>query len=170
MTTVDGAWSRDQLTAFLGDALVPLRLGCHTTDGTLWTVSLWFQYDGQFRCATGKRSDVASFLRADEQVSFEVSTNQPPYMGVRGSGTATLSPDEGKETLRGLLERYLGGTDSELAQFLLADDREELLITVEPDRLYTWDFTDRMGGTVADSPAARAGEPRSPKYDTSDEE
>jgi len=84
---------------------------------------------------------------------------------VSGGQGRTLVTDERKETLRGLPERYLGGTDSGLAAFLLAEDRGKLVVTVDPDRLYTRDFTDRMGDTVADSPAARRGEPRSPKYD-----
>jgi hypothetical protein len=46
-----------------------------------------------------------------------------------------------------MLERYLGGTDSELAEILLAPGREEVRIQVEVDRAYTWDFSDRMPST-----------------------
>ena len=76
-----------------------------------------------------------------------MSTNDPPYRGVRGAGSATVAPDEDKETLRTMLERYLGGTDSELAEILLAPGREEVRIEVEVDRAYTWDFSDRMSST-----------------------
>jgi len=153
MPPVDGAWSREQLRTFLEEALVPIRLGCHDTRGGLWMLSLWYRYrDGRFRCATGGGSDIAGFLRADDAVSFEVSTNAVPYMGVRGNGTATLAPDEDKQLLEGLLERYLGGTDSALARSLLDEGREEVAITIEPDRLYTWDFSGRMAG-LADAPA-----------------
>jgi nitroimidazol reductase NimA-like FMN-containing flavoprotein (pyridoxamine 5'-phosphate oxidase superfamily) len=167
MTTVRGVWSREQLETFLETALVPIRIGCHDTRGGLWIVSLWYQYqNGQFKCATGATSDLADFLRANEQVAFDISTNRPPYMGVRGNGTATLTPDEDKETLRALFERYLGGTQSELAELLLDETREELTITIDPERLYTWDFTDRMRDPKA-SPA-RVSEPLSPKYDQED--
>lgn len=168
MTTVEGAWSREELETFLDEALVPLRLGCHTTRDRLWMLSLWFQYDGQFRCATGDSSDVAAFLRKDSEVAFEVSTNRPPYMGVRGNGTATLEPDEQKETLRALLDRYLGGPDSELAQLLLDDDRDELTLTIEPDRLYTWDFSGRMDGALSRSPAVQQDGITSPRHGTPD--
>lgn len=50
--------------------------------------------------------------------------------------------------LRALIERYLGSTESELTEQLLDDDREELRIRIDPDRIYSWDFTDRMGGTT----------------------
>ena len=163
MVEVDGAWSAPQLTTFLEEALVPLRLSCHRPDGGLWILSLWYRYeDGAFFCATQRESDVARFLRRDGAVAFEVSTNTPPYMGVRGKGTASLTADEEKTLLRSLLERYLGGTESELATLLLDEERDELIITVEPDRLYTWDFTDRMQTTLTDSPAVRQPEPGSP--------
>ena len=163
MTAVEGAWSESQVATFLGEALVPVRLACHHASDGLWMLSLWYQYDdGRLRCPTSRQSAVAGFLRRSDAVAFEVSTNRPPYMGVRGKGVASLAPDEDKRLLRDLLERYLGGTDSDLAALLLAEDREELVITVEPERLYTWDFTDRMQ-SVDDSPAARQPEPPSPR-------
>jgi len=73
-----------------------------------------------------------------------VSENRPPYRGVRGNGSATLSPDADKSVLRDLVERYLGDTDSELARWLLAEEREEVRIRVRPDRVYSWDYSDRM--------------------------
>lgn len=163
MTVVEGPWSRDQLETFLHEALVPIRLGCHHPEGGLWMLSLWYRYeDGAFLCATGRDSNVASFLRSDDAVCFELSTNRPPYMGVRGNGTATVEPDEEKALLEGLLDRYLGTTESELGKMLLRTDREEVVIRIEPDRLFTWDFTDQMSDVLKDSPAAVEPEPASP--------
>ena len=165
MVPVKGPWSREQLAQFLDEALMPLRIGCRRPDGGLWMLSLWYHFeDGEFQCATGKQSDIARFLRNDDAVSFELSTNRPPYMGVRGNGTARLEPDEDKALLRNLLDRYLGGTESELAEILLADDREELVIRIEPDRLFTWDFTNRMRSARTETPAGREPEPDSPRY------
>jgi nitroimidazol reductase NimA-like FMN-containing flavoprotein (pyridoxamine 5'-phosphate oxidase superfamily) len=108
-------------------------------------LSLWFLYrDGAFWCATSATADVVDYLAADDHVAFEISTNEPPYKGVRGNGTASVEPDDQKALLRELLERYLGGTDSGLADRLLSPDREEVTIRIDPDRLYTWDFSDRM--------------------------
>ncbi|PSQ51453.1 pyridoxamine 5'-phosphate oxidase [Halobacteriales archaeon SW_8_65_20] len=142
-----GAWSRDELDAFLtsDDGRVPLRLACRTPDGGLWMLSLWYRWRaGGFDCATSADADVVEYLRHDDGVSFEASVNEPPYYGVRGGGRATLRPDEEKQLLRSLLERYLGGTDSPLAERLLSEDREEIHIRIEPSKLYTWDFSDRM--------------------------
>lgn len=147
MTAVRGPWSRSELETFLAETPVPLRLACRTPNGRLWQVSLWVAYrDGLFCCATGRGADIVAFLEADPDVAFEVSTNEPPYRGVRGNGSATIAPDPEKALLRDLLERYLGGTDSALADRLLAADREEVRIEIEPDRLVTWDYSDRMPG------------------------
>ncbi|WP_254839494.1 pyridoxamine 5'-phosphate oxidase family protein [Natronomonas marina] len=149
MPAWNGAWSEAEATAYLEDATVPIRLACRTPDGGLWMLSLWFRYrDGAFHCATGADADVVEYLEADSGVAFEVSDNDPPYRGVRGAGTATVDPDEGKALLEDLLERYLGGTDNALADRLLVDEREEVHVRIDPTRLYTWDFGERMADAV----------------------
>jgi nitroimidazol reductase NimA-like FMN-containing flavoprotein (pyridoxamine 5'-phosphate oxidase superfamily) len=151
MSTVTGDWSRAQMTAFLEDATIPIRLSCHTPSGGLWMLSLWYRYrDGRFEMATGANADVVRYLRKDDGVAFEVSTNEVPYRGVRGAGEASIEADEEKTVLRSLIERYLGGTESRLARSLLSTDREEVRIVVEPTRLYTWDFSERMADAVED--------------------
>jgi nitroimidazol reductase NimA-like FMN-containing flavoprotein (pyridoxamine 5'-phosphate oxidase superfamily) len=152
MTEYTGAWDRAGVAAFLTDARVPIRLACRTPAGALWMLSLWFDFDPEaerFVCATAATADVVEYLRADDAVAFEVSTNDPPYRGVRGNGRATVDPDEGKAVLRSLLERYLGGTDSALARRLLDPARDEVRIRIDPDRLYSWDFSERMADVTA---------------------
>ena len=145
-----GAWTDAELKAFLDETTIPMRLAARRGDGSLWLVTLWYRYrDGGFECATGASADIVRFLQDDAEVAFEVSTNDPPYRGVRGNGTAELSPDVDKATLRSLLDRYLGGADSTLAGRLLADDREEVRIRIIPDELYSWDYTDRMRNTAS---------------------
>jgi nitroimidazol reductase NimA-like FMN-containing flavoprotein (pyridoxamine 5'-phosphate oxidase superfamily) len=141
-----GVWSPEEIDDFLTETTVPIRVSCRTPRDDLWMLSLWYEYvDGEFRCATGKDADIVEFLQSTEEVAFEVSTNDPPYRGVRGRGTASLGPDEDKRQLRVLLERYLGGTDSSLARSLLAPEREEVRIRITPEKLYSWDFSERMG-------------------------
>ena len=147
MPTWTGAWSEAEAESYLRKRAIPIRLGCRTPSGGLWMLSLWYQYrDGAFHCATGADADVVRYLSADPGVSFEVSDNDPPYKGVRGAGTATVE-DGGKDQLETLLKRYLGGTDNDLADRLLDANREEVRIRIEPTKLYTWDFTDRMADT-----------------------
>ena len=144
MPTWTGAWSQAEAESYLRERAIPIRLGCRTPSGGLWMLSLWYQYrDGAFHCATGADADVVRYLDADPGVCFEVSDNDPPYRGVRGAGTATIE-DGGKDQLETLLGRYLGGTDNDLADRLLDADREEVRIRIDPSKLYTWDFTDRM--------------------------
>jgi nitroimidazol reductase NimA-like FMN-containing flavoprotein (pyridoxamine 5'-phosphate oxidase superfamily) len=148
MDEVDGDWTADETATFLEDQRIPLRLACRTPRGGLWMLSLWYRYtDGTLECATGASAKIVRFLREDPGVAFEVSTNDPPYRGVRGAGTVSLTADEDKTLLRSLIERYLGGTDSELAETLLAPDREEVRITIDVERAYTWDFSGRMPAT-----------------------
>jgi nitroimidazol reductase NimA-like FMN-containing flavoprotein (pyridoxamine 5'-phosphate oxidase superfamily) len=165
MSSVDGDWSRAETEQFLEEAVVPVRIGCHNPGGGLWMLSLWYRHrEGTIECATQQSADIVSFLRQDGEVCFEVSTNRPPYMGVRGKGTATVEATGGKEILRALLERYIGTTDAEIGRMLLREDREEAAIRIEPSRLYTWDFTPRMGEDTRDSPATTQSEPPSPRY------
>lgn len=166
MVAIDGTWSRAETEEFLDAALVPIRLGCHNPAGGLWMLSLWYRYrDGRFECATSADADVVRFLRHDDAVCFEVSTNGPPYMGVRGAGTASIREEGGTEVLGALVDRYLGTREAEMARWLLREDREEVLVRIDPERLHTWDFTPRMRGVVDDAPSATSGEPRSPKYE-----
>lgn len=158
MTTYTGAWDREQVAAFLDEAEIPVRLACTTPSGHLWMVSLWFRRrertgeDGEgngslrLECATSRSADVVGYLRADPGIAFEISTNDVPYRGIRGRGEVRIEPDEGKATLRGLIERYLGGTESELAGYLLSDDREEVALRIDPAKVYSWDFSKRMKG------------------------
>jgi nitroimidazol reductase NimA-like FMN-containing flavoprotein (pyridoxamine 5'-phosphate oxidase superfamily) len=146
MTTYTGVWDETSVAAFLEETAVPIRLACHRDGGSLWMVSLWYRYDGAFHCATGADADVVGWLRADDRVAFEVSTNDAPYRGVRGNGRVEIAPDEDKALLQSLMERYLGGTDHELGEKLLAEEREEVHLTIEPERIYSWDFSGRMPG------------------------
>lgn len=149
---LSGAWDAVETERFLERTAVPLRVACRTPNDEPWMLSLWYLYrDGALHCATGADADVVRYLRHDDRVAFEVSTNDPPYSGVRGNGTATVESDAGKSLLRELIERYLGGTNSTLASRLLSPEREEVRIRIDPTRLYTWDFTDRMADAGSSS-------------------
>jgi recombinational DNA repair protein RecT len=108
-------------------------------------LSLWYELrDDALWCATAASADLVEFLDHDPSVAFEASVNDPPYRGVRGQGEATVEPDPDKTVLRSLLDRYLGGTDSTLAQQLLDKDRAEVRIRIDPTRVATWDYSERM--------------------------
>jgi hypothetical protein len=147
MTDFTGVWSEDEVEAFLQEVRIPIRISTHRSDDSLWPVTVWYRYRNRgFECATQATADLIHILENDPAVGIDVSTNDAPYRGIRGTGTAVLSRDGGEEVLRDLIQRYLGGTDSSLAQRLLSGDREEVLIRIDPDEIYSWDYTDRMKG------------------------
>ncbi|MFB1064783.1 pyridoxamine 5'-phosphate oxidase family protein [Natrinema sp. H-ect4] len=146
MTDFRGTWTEDEVEEFLQEATIPVRIATRRPDDSPWVVTLWFRYrDGSLECATGANADVVRFLRRDPEVAFDISTNDIPYRGIRGNGTVELSSDSEKTLLRALIERYLGGTESPLAQRLLDDDRDEVRIRLEPRAVYSWDYSERMG-------------------------
>lgn len=140
-----GVWDEREAAEFLNTVTVPLRLGCLIASDRPWIVPLWFRlHNGAIQCATSERADVVGFLRERPGVAFDVSTNDPPYRGVRGSGVASIEPDPEKDVLSDLLDRYLSGRESPLADRLMEEKRDEVTIEIEPNRVYSWDFTDRM--------------------------
>ncbi len=146
---IRGSLTREDIESLLEEAVIPLRIACQTPAENLWMLSLWYRYrDDHLLCATSADADVVSYLEHDDRLAFEVSTNDPPYRGVRGHGTAEIAPDPGKALLRELAERYLGSVETPLAQRLLSDDREEVTIDIEPEVVYGWDFTERMADSV----------------------
>ena len=80
-----GPWDRDRVDEFLEEARIPVRVGCRTPADDPWIVSLWFAWDGAVHCATGAHADIVDFLEHDARVSFDVSTNDPPYRGFVGA-------------------------------------------------------------------------------------
>jgi nitroimidazol reductase NimA-like FMN-containing flavoprotein (pyridoxamine 5'-phosphate oxidase superfamily) len=143
--TLKGPWDQAQVDAFLHNTTFPLRLACVGEDGFPRVVSVWYGYDGQhLRCVSHRSSQLVSLLERCDRVGFELAPNEPPYHGVRGQGIARLDSDADGAVLRQMLERYLGGTTSKLARWLLSRAEDEMLITIEPLRLFTWDYRERM--------------------------
>lgn len=135
-------------TRYLMEATVPLRLACVTSYGWPIVLSLWYAYqDGKLYCATRKSAKILRHIRSGQKCAFEVGNNEPPYRGVRGRGIVTLREGRGADMLRLLLFRYLKSVDSPFAKRLLAKSQDEIVIEIEPEKTYSWDFTKRMRNT-----------------------
>lgn len=148
---LNGPWSAEAVAAFLEAEHSPIRLGLTWHDGAPLVVSIWFRYEaGVLWCASHESSRLIRALGAAPRVGFEVSVNDPPYRGVRGQALAELVPAEGGERLGQLLDRYLGGRDSELARWLLSRADGEVAIRLRPDWITSWDFSDRMDAPADD--------------------
>lgn len=141
-----GPWSESQMHEFLLESVFPLRLAINAADGFPRVVCVWFQFlQGRFYCVSHRDSQLVVLLRGSPKVGFDISPNQPPYYGVRGQGIAELTDEGAGDVLEQLLQRYLGAADSSLGNWLLSRRDEELLITIEPQRLFSWDYRQRMG-------------------------
>jgi hypothetical protein len=143
--TIKGPWSQQQITEFFEEVRVPLRVACNGLSGTPVLASLWYlPEEGRLWCATQSQSSAARLLAENGRCAFEVSLETIPYRGVRGQGSAELAPSRGEEILRRLIDRYLAGSASKLAQTLLERVDTETAIVITPERLVSWDFTERM--------------------------
>jgi nitroimidazol reductase NimA-like FMN-containing flavoprotein (pyridoxamine 5'-phosphate oxidase superfamily) len=146
LPTPAGPWTAEQAASFVDSARIPVRLA--TTGGSGPTVqSMWFVRDGgMLWCATRDDAFVVTRLQRDPRCGFEVAADTPPYRGVRGTATAQVLAAEGEQVLRRLLDRYLGGTSSSLARWLLSRADREVALCLTPLTLVSWDYTTRMSG------------------------
>lgn len=141
-----GSWSGLEIEEFFEQTRIPLRLSLMTKNGLL-IVPLWFEYNaGSFFSCSPDRSLLVTSLRDNPDVAFDLSSNDIPYRGVRGRGTAQCSIAKDKVALENLLERYLAGTNSSLANMLLGRSSPEAIIEVQLSWLTSWDFSSRMTG------------------------
>ncbi|MFX0092313.1 MAG: pyridoxamine 5'-phosphate oxidase family protein [Candidatus Hodarchaeota archaeon] len=142
---------KNQIQTYLQEMKIPIRLACTLKNGWPIVLSLWYIYlEGKVYLATQKSAKVVSYLKSNPRCGFEVASDQPPYRGVRGIGTAKINEENGLEVLKKLLKRYLGGTDSPLAKKLLSRKSPEVAIEIEPTSFFTWDFTKRMKDSLSD--------------------
>lgn len=134
-----------EMHSYLDDVRIPLRLACKTKSDWPMVISLWFIHqDNLIYCATQRTARVVTYLKNDSRCAFEIAEDRPPYCGIRGQARARIDASLGGEILEMLILRYLGGTNNELATNLLAKIDSEVAIVIEPFRIYTWDFSERM--------------------------
>lgn len=141
---------------YLEQVRIPIRLASTTAGGWPALISLWYLYqDGLLYCATQESAKIVRYIEDDNRVAFEVAADAPPYCGVRGQARALVDDQLGAEMLERLLVRYLGDTENDLAKNLLAKKDTEVAIVIEPMRIYTWDFRQRMKGIGDGQPSRK---------------
>ena len=140
-----GPWLNAQIDDFLQNSTLPIRLSVVAEDGYPRVISLWYKYEHEtLYCVTHRSSKLASLLKGDSRVGFEISADAPPYHGIRGQGNVTIQPLGSNSTLEDVLMRYMGSLDSDFSRWLLSRRAEELLIKISPLRFFSWDYRDRM--------------------------
>jgi hypothetical protein len=150
-----GPWTPAQIRSHLESSRIPIRLAL-SAGGSPWAVSLWFTVDeGGLWIATREDSFVARTLAAERVCGFEVASDLPPYRGVRGTGEARPEPAQAVAVLERLMLRYSIRESSKLGRFLRGRAREETAFCIEPRRLVSWDFRERMADAIEPGRARR---------------
>ena len=138
-------WQKDQIETFLLESRIPVRLAFCDAYGHPRICSLWFKYeDGVLWSASHESAYLIKQLVNDNRVSFEVSTNDYPYKGVRGKAGVELSREGAGDVLGALIEKYLGGSNRKLADWLMSRVDGEYAIKITPSSVNAWDFSGRM--------------------------
>jgi hypothetical protein len=142
-----------EMHEFLDAVRIPIRIACKTETGWPMVVSLWFMHqDGLLYCATQKSARIVQYLQNDARCAFEIAEDQPPYCGIRGQARASIDETLGVDILEKLIARYLGNTNITLASNLRAKSESEVAIILEPMRIFTWDFSQRMESIWLEDP------------------
>jgi hypothetical protein len=130
---------------------MPLRICVNGSNGYPVICSLWFKYENErLYCATNPEAVIAKCLGENPKCAFEISTNNPPYCGIRGAAEAKILPN-GLDLLRSLLDRYIDKPDQRFSNWLLEKGKDDVIIELDAKSLYFWNYSDRMGlkGTTA---------------------
>ena len=142
---ISGKWDLDRVERYLKESSVPMRISVITPSGYPLVVSMWFVYEnGILWCAAQKDSALVKHIMKNGNCGFEIAPNEPPYMGVRGKGIASINFDEGPSKLKVLINRYLDERNSGLSKWLLDRSDSEVAIQITPECFYSWDYSERM--------------------------
>ena len=142
---VTGPWDFPKISVFLQQATIPIRVASSGSRGPI-VQSLWFDFhEGALWCATQASSLLVKRLTANNEIGFEVSGDNAPYSGVRGTGTASIHPELAGEVLHRLIKKYQGDAETDLSRWLLSRLDKEVAVRITALTLATWDFSGRMG-------------------------
>ena len=146
---IRGPWDHDEVGRFLARSVIPLRIGVTTPSGWPLVLSVWFvPVRDELLAATRPTSTLVRCLRERPRCGFEVAGDTPPYHGIRGRAEVVLDHSAGAATLDRLLERYLGGRTSPLAERLRHDASDEVCIRLRPVSVISWDYRARMASSL----------------------
>jgi hypothetical protein len=138
-------WDQDQIIDFLEKSEIPIRLSFLNSANEPQICSLWYFYDnGAIWCASHKNSFLINQLKCNSNISFEISSNEYPYKGVRGKAAVELSMNDAESILSTLISKYLGCNNAKLSSWLISRADDEYVINITPTLVNSWDFSNRM--------------------------
>jgi len=108
-------------------------------------IPLWFKFlNDRFYCATQQNAKIISYLKKDARCAFEISSENPPYRGIRGQGKTIIKKELGIEILETVIEKYIQKKNANLRKYLLKRKENELAIEIIPTKVFYWDYSNRM--------------------------
>lgn len=129
----------------LVNLVVPLRLACFTPSGWPIIIPLWFTFiNNRFYCATQENAKIIRYLKKEPKCAFDISTENPPYKGIRGQGKTIVNKDRRLEILEIVIQKYIQNKYENLRKYLLKNKENEVAIEIIPIKIFYWDYTDRM--------------------------
>ena len=138
------AWNQQELRDFLVSSKIPIRISVLDDEYPL-ICSVWFEcLDEKLVIVSHEDSKLAKTLLRQRKCGFEIATNDPPYKGVRGKADVVAEAEGSGDTLRRVIQRYLGGTNQKLASWLLSRVEHEVKFTLHPTWVTSWDYGERM--------------------------
>ena len=132
---------------FIPDIKIPIRIAFMESADLPSVISLWYVCnDGKIYCATQKTAKIVSYLQKSPACGFEIAADKPPYKGMRGRGTARILNETGAYVLDLLIDKYLGEKESTLSKFLRSNSKTEVAIEITPQKIFRYDYSERMEG------------------------
>jgi nitroimidazol reductase NimA-like FMN-containing flavoprotein (pyridoxamine 5'-phosphate oxidase superfamily) len=149
---INGPWSNKDIAKYLTKSVIPIRLSLVSPTGWPVVVSLWYQFqDGSLMCASRRTARIVKLIENNPRCGFEISSEAPPYSGVRGQGTAYLDEQRGEALLSQLVDRYVDPKASDFRNWLQKDAKNEIAIRIVPHRIMSWDYRQRMTKGLIDN-------------------
>lgn len=141
----NSAWTEAKVEQYLQQATIPMRISCNDSDGYPVVCSLWFMYENDMLwSASHKNSYLIKVLQNNQRIGFEVGSNDYPYHGVRGKADVSLLDGDPNNVLGQVIDKYLQGSNENLANWLLSRKEDEYAIQISPVSINSWDFSQRM--------------------------
>lgn len=133
------ALTGEEIEALLAEARVA-RFCSLNEDGSIHAAPVWYKYEGgRIALGTPRASRKAGNVRRNGNVTVLVDVEGPPSKGVLIRGRAEVSEYKFLEAVS-LFERYMSREEAERLARGLPGISEWVKITVEPERVASFDY------------------------------
>ena len=134
-----------QINKFIQDVKIPIRVSFIKSNNVPAIISLWYVWNsGKIYCAVQKSAKIVAYLQKNPICGFEIAADKPPYKGIRGEGTVQILNETGAYVLDLLIDKYLGEKESTLSKFLKNNSKTEIALQITPQKIFNYDYSERM--------------------------